>query len=83
MRGGHLMAREVPELVKVLRGGVPCAQTLRTVVLPTRAQRGRLAQRATRRICDNSRRRYNGDIVVLLSFIVVVLYVSIFEDALF
>ncbi len=28
-----LMAREVPELVKVLRGGAPCARTLRTVVL--------------------------------------------------
>jgi len=33
MHGGPLMAREVPELAKVLRGGAPRAQTLRTVVL--------------------------------------------------
>ncbi len=30
---GPLMVREVPELVKVLKGGAPCARTLRTVVL--------------------------------------------------
>jgi len=30
---GPLMAREVPELVKVLRAGAPCARTLRIVVI--------------------------------------------------
>lgn len=33
---GALLVLEVPQLVEVLKGGAPCARTLRTVVLSNR-----------------------------------------------